>query len=207
MKRIFQFAATLQSLLLLCLFTRFKEINSFQCAQSFAPRLSPSSLLKTSETEGYGETGVDDVKMENAWRYVKKPLLRIGSRGLAESHGNSLKELLAQHDAVKVKVNTGKLGTLGEVFNQLKELAEKSGAPSGIELIRIRPSDNTIMFGSCGLSEKIVNGDYPPPPPPPPTEEELMVYAAKRKERQDAKRAAKEAKEAAYKRRVNSRKS
>lgn len=92
-----------------------------------------------------------------------------------------------------------------EAFGQLKDLAEKSGVAFGIELLRIRPSDNTIMLGSCGLSEKIANDDFPPPPPPPPTEEELVLYAAKRKERQDAKRAAKMAKEAAYKRRLISR--
>ena len=32
--------------------------------------------------------------MEKTWRYVKKPLLRIGNKGPSKSHGNSLKELL-----------------------------------------------------------------------------------------------------------------
>lgn len=108
MNRVFRIAT--QSLLL-CLFTaRFPRINSFQCTQSFLSCVSRSSLLKASEMEQYSEADVDDVKMEKVWRYIKKPLLRIGSKGLTESHGNSLKELLAQHDAVKVKVNTGKLG-------------------------------------------------------------------------------------------------
>jgi hypothetical protein len=49
---------------------------------------------------------------ERAWRYVKKPLLRIGAKGCSKSHGNSLRQLLADHIAVKVKVNTNKYGKL-----------------------------------------------------------------------------------------------
>lgn len=43
--------------------------------------------------------------IEKVWRYVKKPLLRVGSKGASKSHGNSLKELLQAHTAVKVKIN------------------------------------------------------------------------------------------------------
>jgi len=43
--------------------------------------------------------------MERAWRHAKKPLLRIGKHGAGETHGNALKELLAAHTVVKVKVN------------------------------------------------------------------------------------------------------
>lgn len=50
---------------------------------------------------------------ELAWRYVRKPLLSIGGKGAALSHGNSLRQLLNDHTAVKVKVN---LKTFGKKF-------------------------------------------------------------------------------------------
>ena len=49
-------------------------------------------------------------EVEKAWRYVKKPLLSIGAKGAKISHGNSLRQLLDSHTAVKVKVNTNKFG-------------------------------------------------------------------------------------------------
>ena len=45
---------------------------------------------------------------ERVWRYVKKPLLRIGVKGATLTHGNSLRQLLEAHTVVKVKVNTKK---------------------------------------------------------------------------------------------------
>ena len=45
---------------------------------------------------------------EKVWRYVKKPLLSIGSKGATLTHGNSLRQLLEAHTVVKVKVNTKK---------------------------------------------------------------------------------------------------
>jgi hypothetical protein len=47
----------------------------------------------------------DDVNMEKTWRYIKKTLLRVGSKGATTSHGNSLKEILTSHKVVKVKMN------------------------------------------------------------------------------------------------------
>jgi hypothetical protein len=47
---------------------------------------------------------------ELAWRYAKKPLLRIGVKGATMTHGNSLRQLLEAHTVVKVKVNTQKFG-------------------------------------------------------------------------------------------------
>jgi RNA-binding protein YhbY len=54
---------------------------------------------------------VDNEAQEKVWRYVKKPLLSIGSKGASLSHGNSLRQLLEDHTAVKVKVNTKPFGT------------------------------------------------------------------------------------------------
>ena len=104
--------------------------------------------------------------VEKAWRYAKKPLLRIGNKGATLTHGNSLRQLLDDHTVVKVKINTGKLGTLEEAFDVLKELAQQSGASSDLECIHTRPSENTILFGLPGTLSNIQSGDFPPPPPP-----------------------------------------
>ena len=48
---------------------------------------------------------------EKVWRFAKKPLLHIGSKGATHSHGNSFRQLLEDHTVVKVKVNTKKFGT------------------------------------------------------------------------------------------------
>jgi RNA-binding protein YhbY len=103
--------------------------------------------------------------MEKAWRHAKKPLLRIGARGAALSHGNSLRQLLLAHTAVKVKVNTQRFdGDLRAAFRHLKGLAEESGAPHGIECLQAREGDGVILFGMPGTAERIRSGDFPPPP-------------------------------------------
>jgi RNA-binding protein YhbY len=107
--------------------------------------------------------------MERAWRHSKKPLLRIGAKGATMSHGNSLRQLLQDHTAVKVKVNTQSFhGDLLEAFERIRALAEESGAPAGIECIQARERDGVILFGMPGTSGKITSGEFPPPPPPPP---------------------------------------
>ena len=54
-------------------------------------------------------------------------------------------------------------GSLDEAFDVLRDLAEKSGAPEGIELLHTRKSDNTILFGKPGMTDLIEKGVYPPP--------------------------------------------
>jgi len=105
--------------------------------------------------------------VDKAWKHIKKPMLRIGGKGVTETHGNSLRELLNAHTAVKVKINTHKLGSLEAAFDEIKGLAEKSGEIEGIELIHIRNSDNMIMFGKEGTMDMIRSGEFPPPPPEP----------------------------------------
>ena len=123
------------------------------------------SLL--SEDEEVSEL-LDLDSMEKAWRYAKKPLLRIGSKGATLTHGNSLKQLLEQHTVIKVKVNTRRFdNSLQQAFEQLRQLAEENGAPPGIELIQTREAENVIMFGWPGSMKRIQNGEFPPPPPPP----------------------------------------
>ena len=101
--------------------------------------------------------------MENAWRYAKKPLMSIGSKGATPTHGNSLRQLLEHHQIVKVKVNTRKYdGNLETAFKNLVELAVASGAPDNIELLHTRPSESIIMFGMPGLRQRILDGEFPP---------------------------------------------
>ena len=59
-------------------------------------------------SESEPEANLDD--LEKTWRYIKKPLLSIGGKGASASHGNSLRELLESHTAVKVKVNMKPFG-------------------------------------------------------------------------------------------------
>eukprot|EP00521_Asterionellopsis_glacialis_P018370 CAMPEP_0195308296 /NCGR_PEP_ID=MMETSP0707-20130614/38152_1 /TAXON_ID=33640 /ORGANISM="Asterionellopsis glacialis, Strain CCMP134" /LENGTH=228 /DNA_ID=CAMNT_0040372561 /DNA_START=124 /DNA_END=810 /DNA_ORIENTATION=+ len=112
---------------------------------------------------------------EKAWRHVKKPLLSIGGKGASLSHGNSLRQLLNDHTAVKVKVNLQKFGSLKNAFATIKGLAEESGAPKGIELIQFREGDRMILFGLPGTFEKIENGEFPPKPVKKPTTKEEDV--------------------------------
>ena len=105
--------------------------------------------------------------MERAWRYARKPLLRIGSKGATLTHGNSLRQLLEDHTVVKVKINTRKFGSLQRAFEALRTLAEESGSPQNIELIQARENDKTIMLGLPGTLEQIEKGEFPPSPTPP----------------------------------------
>lgn len=105
----------------------------------------------------------DQDPMEATWRFVKKPLLSIGSKGAAFSHGNSLRQLLESHTVVKVKVNTRKFDNSLEVaFEELRKLAEESGAPSGIEMLQAREGEKVILFGMPGTRSLIEAGKFPP---------------------------------------------
>lgn len=100
--------------------------------------------------------------MERAWRYAKKPLLSIGSKGATLTHGNSLRQLLEQHTVVKVKVNTRRFdGSLQSAFEHLRSLAEQNGAPAGIEMIQARKGDKIILFGLPGTLERISKDEFP----------------------------------------------
>ena len=53
---------------------------------------------------------VDELK--EIWDSVDKSLLSIGSKGIQQSHKNSLYELLKQHSVVKVKISSDRLNAL-----------------------------------------------------------------------------------------------
>ena len=123
---------------------------------------SSSSAAVTTTRMKENEEQDDDGDKEKCWRHVKKPLLRVGSKGATLSHGNSLRQLLNDHTAVKVKVNTKKFGTLDDAFRTLRDLAVESGASKDIELIQMRESDRMILFGLPGTLQRIKDGTFPP---------------------------------------------
>ena len=127
-------------------------------------------LFFSSSTDDASEDGGDVQTpkakldaMERAWRYAKKPLLSIGSKGATLTHGNSLRQLLEQHTVVKVKVNTRRFeDSLQIAFEQLCALAEENGAPAGIEMLQARDSEKIILFGLPGTMQKIKDNQFPP---------------------------------------------
>lgn len=129
------------------------SLQKFQTNQSISNRQNQISRLKMNNAD-------DDA--EKAWRYIKKPLLRIGGKGVADSHGNSLRELLQAHTCVKVKVNTDKMGSLEEAYEVIREVTEKKGNIK-CELIQCRDAEKTILVGKEGSWEMIRAGKYPPP--------------------------------------------
>jgi len=113
----------------------------------------------------FEEPAVEPTNMERAWRYASKPLMSVGSKGATLTHGNSLRQLLEAHTVVKVKANTRRFdNSLEKVFERLRELAEQSGAPRGIELLQAREKDKIILFGMPGTRERIEKGEFPPKP-------------------------------------------
>lgn len=108
----------------------------------------------------------DHKNMETMWRHVKKPLLSVsGKKGVTTSHGNSLRELLEAHTAVKVKVRG--FASLDEAFAQLAAAATARGAPAALELLQARSSDAILLIGLPGTRERIEEGTFPPKPKPP----------------------------------------
>lgn len=105
----------------------------------------------------------NDDNMEKAWRYIRKPLLKIGGKGATSSHGNSLRQLVEQHTMVKVKINTRMFdNSLTAAFEELVRLAEERGAPPGLELLQARDYDKIILLGAPGTRQRIFDGDFPP---------------------------------------------
>ncbi|GKY93686.1 hypothetical protein MPSEU_000335800 [Mayamaea pseudoterrestris] len=141
-----------------------------------ASNVSVDALSSSAtEEEESTDTGDEQVapppvtlnNMEKAWRHVKKPLLSIGAKGATPSHGNSLRQLLEAHGAVKIKVNTKQFNnSLQVAFETLSRLAVEAGAAQP-ELLCERTSENVILVGRRGMRAMIDANEFPPPPPPP----------------------------------------
>ena len=94
--------------LLLRLLAAWLLLQHVALVSSFQP---PSSSRGSAFRLYESTNDSTDKLVEKTWRHVKKPLLSIGGKGATASHGNSLKELLECHTAVKVKVNLHSFGT------------------------------------------------------------------------------------------------
>ena len=111
--------------------------------------------------------------MEQAWRYTNKILLRIGAKGATATHGNSLRQLLLDHTAVKVKINTAPYdGSFETAFEKLKDLAVASGASSDLELLQYRSGEQVLLVALPGTRARIEAGEFPPPAKAEETEDE-----------------------------------
>jgi hypothetical protein len=81
------------------------------------------------------------------------------------SHGNSLRQLLESHTAVKVKVNTQMYGNnLQAASEHIRDLAVASDAPAELELLQVRESEKIILFGMPSTLDAILSGEFPPEP-------------------------------------------
>mmetsp|Transcript_6162 Transcript_6162/g.7011 ORF Transcript_6162/g.7011 Transcript_6162/m.7011 type:complete len:204 (+) Transcript_6162:58-669(+) len=130
--------------------------------QQTAPKL-PFLLMSTDD-----EASPSSAQLEKAWRHIRKPLIRIGNKGFAPSHINSLQNLLVQHNgAIKIKINRSSATSvpLDQYFEDLNKMyceKEGDGGDGGLELVRTRESQNLIMVGGAGLMDRIMDGSYPP---------------------------------------------
>ena len=124
----------------------------------------------------FDEPPVELDATERVWRYAKKPLLRIGSKGATHSHGNSLRQLLEDHVVVKVKVNTKKFNnSVQQAYETLRNLAVENGAPAELELIQLREGSKEILFAMPGTIKRMEEGTFPPPAPVAPIDEDSSL--------------------------------
>mmetsp|Transcript_16014 Transcript_16014/g.36929 ORF Transcript_16014/g.36929 Transcript_16014/m.36929 type:complete len:171 (+) Transcript_16014:134-646(+) len=136
--------------------------SAFVCIQVQQGCRSTDGFQRAFGLRATSDSNIEEKLIEDVWRYVKKPLVSVGAKGANEKHGNSLRQLLNDHTAVKVKVNTKSFGTLEKAYERLRELTVESGASEDIELIQMREKDRTILFGLPGTFENMRNGSFPP---------------------------------------------
>jgi hypothetical protein len=59
------------------------------------------------------------------------------------------------------------------VYEHLREYSVQSGASPDLELLQVRPSEQTLLIGLPGTLSKMEHGTFPLPPPLPCAEKEL----------------------------------
>ena len=149
-----------------------------------------TTIPAMSDDDDNNDDSIYRKQMERVWRYHKKPLLSIGAqKGPTYKHGNSLRELLQHHTAVKVKVQlllyqsssaspsdtttTSRSSSnirdqMIQVYEQLKAYTVQSDPSlADMELLQVRGNERILLVGLPGTTRQIRNGTYPPPPPPP----------------------------------------
>lgn len=105
----------MRSLILLA----YWSVRAFGFTAPIGSPRRPSMALHDSN-----RAGADD--LEQIWRTHSKPLLRIGSNGVQDSHRRSLDELLDAHAYVCVKING--CSTPEMVSQRAQELQPQSAA-------------------------------------------------------------------------------
>lgn len=150
-------------------------VASVSCFAAYPQQTQPFTRATPSRMSSFDDeletAPSSNSNIESAWRFAKKPFLRIGGKGISETHCNSLIELLNAHTVVKVKFNTQQFGSLENAFEAMKELTEKTGKMKNIELIQFRNSENVVMFGIPGAMGLILEGSFPPAPEEEASEE------------------------------------
>lgn len=74
---------------------------------------------------------------EKIWRSVPKPLITIGKQGVQKSHCTLLKDVIANHNLVKVKILP-----IPEIETIVQKLTESG------EIRHLRTKGNTVLFAS-----------------------------------------------------------
>jgi len=92
--------------------------------------------------ERYRNPSFAETDLEKWWTNVPKSLLTVGSKGVQESHLNSLVNLLGEHDHVRVKVASDQLDVLAIAH----EFANNEAVSACGELLECRSKE--FMFVS-----------------------------------------------------------
>ena len=98
--------------------------------------------------------GLSEKVLEELWRKPKKELLRVGKGGVTESHVRSLKELMAAHSVVRVKLNT-QSATYDDCLELASALVETGAENSGARVLGVRPNSRLVLMGDAAFIETL----------------------------------------------------
>ena len=76
--------------------------------------------------------------LETLWRAHSKPLLRVGAAGVKDTHRNSLRELLAAHGHVCVKINGAR---------DADAVAKAASELAGDGAVILLTKSNSVLYG------------------------------------------------------------
>ena len=76
------------------------------------------------------------------WNAIDRSLMSIGSKGVQQSHVNSILELLKSHERVRVKIASDKLDSVSVA----KDLCKSEILEKDLELLQCRPRAFMVWF-------------------------------------------------------------
>uniref|UniRef100_I2CPM2 Uncharacterized protein n=2 Tax=Nannochloropsis gaditana (strain CCMP526) TaxID=1093141 RepID=I2CPM2_NANGC len=103
--------------------------------------------------------------LDSLWNQQRKPLLRLGAKGVLKSHLNSLRELLDAHNVVRVKVNgLSNTDIQGLAENALRMAVEHDSEPALGVLLRVKGKEFLVGRPDKmeALRKKLLSSDGPP---------------------------------------------